>query len=76
MRDVHMYMPALTGRQGTSGPFSAATVPGVIHIVLLRGINVGGANRVTMSDLREALEAAGLTRVRTHLQSGNVIAIP
>ncbi len=41
---------------------------------LLRGVNVGGRNRVSMSALRSALAEAGLDRVSTYLQSGNVIA--
>jgi uncharacterized protein (DUF1697 family) len=44
------------------------------QIVLLRGINVGSANRIGMPVLREALTAAGFGSVRTHLQSGNVLA--
>jgi uncharacterized protein (DUF1697 family) len=43
------------------------------HIVLLRGINLGSRNRVSMPDLRAALEEAGFNGVRTHLQSGNVV---
>ena len=42
------------------------------HIVLLRGINVGGV-RMKMVDLRKALEKAGFARVRTVLASGNVV---
>jgi uncharacterized protein (DUF1697 family) len=45
----------------------------VTHIVFLRGINVGSANRITLPEPREALTGAGFTRVRTHLQSGNVL---
>ncbi len=44
------------------------------QIVLLRGINVGSANRIGMPVLREALTTAGFANVRTHLQSGNVLA--
>ena len=44
------------------------------QIVLLRGINVGAANRIAMPALRDGLSEAGFTRVRTHLQSGNVLA--
>lgn len=40
---------------------------------LLRGINVGGHNRVRMADLREMMEGLGYGEVRTHLQSGNVV---
>ena len=42
-------------------------------VALLRGINVGGHNRVTMADVRHALDAAGHGDVTTYLQSGNVI---
>jgi uncharacterized protein (DUF1697 family) len=45
----------------------------VKQIVLLRGVNVGGRNRVPMPKLREALEAAGLQDVFTYVQSGNVV---
>jgi uncharacterized protein (DUF1697 family) len=45
-----------------------------IQIVLLRGINVGSANRIGMPVLREAVTAAGGENVRTHLQSGNLLA--
>jgi uncharacterized protein (DUF1697 family) len=43
------------------------------YVVLLRGINLGARNRVSMPELREGLEGAGFRGVRTHLQSGNVI---
>jgi len=42
-------------------------------IGLLRGINVGGANRLPMADLRDELERLGLASVRTYIQSGNVV---
>jgi uncharacterized protein (DUF1697 family) len=42
------------------------------HIALLRGINVGGHNKVPMAQLRSALEAAGFDDVKTYVQSGNV----
>jgi uncharacterized protein (DUF1697 family) len=42
-------------------------------VVLLRGINVGSRNRISMPELREALEDAGYDDVRTYLQSGNVV---
>lgn len=42
------------------------------HVVLLRGINVGGNNKLPMADLRGALEAAGYADVSTYIQSGNV----
>lgn len=42
-------------------------------IVLLRGINVGGKNRLPMADLRAAAESAGYHDPTTYLQSGNLI---
>jgi uncharacterized protein (DUF1697 family) len=42
-------------------------------VALLRGINVGGRNKVPMADLREAIEAVGHTDVTTYIQSGNVL---
>lgn len=46
---------------------------GLRWAALLRGVNVGGHNRLPMVDLRAALTAAGLTDVRTYIQSGNVV---
>jgi uncharacterized protein (DUF1697 family) len=43
------------------------------YVALLRGVNVGGHRKVPMAELREALEAAGFDRVRTYIQSGNVV---
>ena len=43
------------------------------HVVLLRGINIGSRNRVSMPKLREVLEGAGFGDVKTYLQSGNVV---
>jgi uncharacterized protein (DUF1697 family) len=43
------------------------------YVVLLRGINVGRAQRIGMGPLRAALTARGHGGVRTHLQSGNVV---
>jgi len=42
-------------------------------VVLLRGVNLGRANRVAMPALRDALAEAGFTAVRTHAQSGNIV---
>lgn len=42
-------------------------------VALLRGINVGGANRLPMAELRKLLERLGLEGVRTYIQSGNVV---
>ncbi|TMV42658.1 DUF1697 domain-containing protein [Paenibacillus mesophilus] len=43
------------------------------YIALLRGINVGGKNKIKMAELKSALEAIGLGRVQTYIQSGNVV---
>lgn len=43
------------------------------RIVLLRGINLGPRNRISMPELRELLEGAGFEQVRTYVQSGNVV---
>jgi uncharacterized protein (DUF1697 family) len=43
------------------------------HIVLLRGINLPRHKRISMPELRGALEAAGFGDVETYVQSGNVV---
>jgi uncharacterized protein (DUF1697 family) len=43
------------------------------YVALLRGINVGGANKVSMAELKAVFEAAGMTDVRTYINSGNVL---
>lgn len=43
------------------------------YVLLLRGINVGGNNRVEMSRLKSLLENIGHTNVVTYINSGNVI---
>lgn len=40
---------------------------------LLRGVNVGGHNRVAMTSLRALYEGLGCTDVETYVQSGNVV---
>jgi uncharacterized protein (DUF1697 family) len=42
-------------------------------VSFVRAINVGGRNRLAMSDLRAAHEAIGCTTVSTLLQSGNAV---
>jgi uncharacterized protein (DUF1697 family) len=42
-------------------------------LALLRGINVGGKNKLPMKDLGVLFEAVGCTDVRTFIQSGNVV---
>lgn len=45
----------------------------MMHVALLRGINVGGHNKVAMSDLRNMLADLGFTSVKSLLQSGNLV---
>ncbi|MGE3841452.1 MAG: DUF1697 domain-containing protein [Vicinamibacterales bacterium] len=42
--------------------------------ILLRGVNVGKANRISMADFRRTLETVGCTDVQTLLNSGNAVA--
>jgi uncharacterized protein (DUF1697 family) len=43
------------------------------HVALLRGINVGGRNKIPMTDLRAVATSLGHTGVTTYIQSGNVL---
>jgi len=43
------------------------------YLILLRGINVGGKNKVLMTELKLCLEAIGCDKVQTYIASGNVI---
>jgi uncharacterized protein (DUF1697 family) len=43
------------------------------HVALLRGINVGGRNKLAMADLRQVLSDLGHTEVATYIQSGNAL---
>jgi uncharacterized protein (DUF1697 family) len=42
-------------------------------VALMRGINVSGQKIIKMERLRETFEEMGFSRVRTYLQSGNVV---
>ena len=41
------------------------------YVILLRGINVGGKNKVPMSELKLCLQELGFTDVSTYIASGN-----
>ena len=43
------------------------------YVALLRGINVGGKNKVIMSELRAQIAAEGFGHVRTYINSGNLL---
>jgi uncharacterized protein (DUF1697 family) len=42
-------------------------------IALIRGINVGGKNKVNMKELTQLMEEKGFGQVQTYIQSGNVV---
>ncbi len=44
-----------------------------IYVAMLRGINVGGQKIIRMENLRASFEALGFRRVRSYVQSGNII---
>ncbi|HEV7956073.1 MAG: hypothetical protein JWL94_765 [Microbacteriaceae bacterium] len=44
-----------------------------VFVGFLRAVNVGGTGKLLMSDLRQLSETLGFCRVRTHIQSGNVV---
>lgn len=43
------------------------------YVALLRGVNVGGAKKIAMAELRTLVEDLGFTDVHTILNSGNVV---
>lgn len=43
------------------------------YVVLLRGINISGKNKISMSELKTILEENGFKSVVTYLNSGNVV---
>ena len=57
---------------GNGANLSAASGPEV-NVALLRGINVGGKNKLPMKDLATMFVDAGCNDVRTYIQSGNVL---
>ena len=44
-----------------------------VFVALLRGVNVGGNNIISMRELKERFEGIGFTQVATYINSGNVI---
>jgi uncharacterized protein (DUF1697 family) len=45
----------------------------MIYVALLRGINVGGKNKIDMKKLKKSFENIGMLKVITYINSGNVI---
>ena len=44
-----------------------------VFVALLRGVNVGGNNMISMSALKNSFEAMGFPHVSTYINSGNII---
>jgi uncharacterized protein (DUF1697 family) len=44
-----------------------------VFVALLRGVNVGGNNMISMSSLKKSFEEMGFTDVVTYINSGNII---
>src|SRR5215208_5847396 len=44
-----------------------------VFVALLRGVNVGGNNMISMTLLKKSFEAMGFTGVLTYINSGNII---
>lgn len=43
------------------------------YICLLRGINIGGKNKIAMAELKASFSKLGFTNIITYMNSGNVI---
>lgn len=43
------------------------------YIALLRGINVGGKNKIAMPELKKMFEEMGYQNVVTYINSGNIV---
>lgn len=45
----------------------------MIYVALLRGINVGGNNKINMKELKVTFERVGMQSVVTYINTGNII---
>lgn len=50
-----------------------STASNSIFVALLRGVNVGGKNMISMSALKTSFEKLGLKDVSTYINSGNIL---
>ena len=66
---------AMPGRRGRPRHSLALSGPPPVtsYLVLLRGINVGGKNKVSMAELKKCLEELEFSDVSTFIVSGNVV---
>jgi uncharacterized protein (DUF1697 family) len=46
---------------------------GDVFVALLRGVNVGGNNMISMKSLKQSFEKLGFTQVTTYINSGNIV---
>lgn len=44
-----------------------------VFVALLRGVNVGGNNMISMSALKKSFETMGFKQVTTYINSGNIV---
>jgi len=44
-----------------------------VFVALLRGVNVGGNNMISMGSLKESFEGIGFKHVTTYINSGNIV---
>src|SRR5215831_5476509 len=58
---------------GSGRAMTAKRSPLCVYVALLRGINVGGSNIVSMTSLKQSFEQLGLEDVRTYINSGNIL---
>ena len=47
--------------------------PADVFVALLRGVNVGGKNMISMKSLKASFEELGFKDVSTYITSGNII---
>lgn len=62
-----------TKKRSLSGSPKFNTTDVITYISLLRGVNVGGGNVIKKDKLQLAFENVGCMRVRTYIQSGNIV---
>lgn len=67
----HAWQTASTAN--LAGGAGDSILKGMRYILLLRGINVGGKNKVSMENLTASLEDLGYQNVVTYINSGNII---
>lgn len=54
-------------------PTKRSTSSSLVFVALLRGVNVGGNNMISMSSLKQSFETIGFKDVTTYINSGNII---